>query len=288
MIAFDDVAGIDPRSLRGDTIALAGTTSRLFDECLLANGALIEAPGGQPFYPDDARDPFRVFPGRDIPITLAAMQTMGRDLREPLTRWLAQRVIATPWPVVLATSYHVHGPVTDARPDGEGTALLQRTLTMRQGHERLPSTSIVAGALLASRDATPASLIAKSLANRIARTPSALATRLWSGQLPDDELRVLVERLVEDWKGNEAAPLTSSPTLLFSLSVAADRIGELDIASAAYVAGLAHSDHDGHFPEGVDAASPRPWLHAHMAFLLAADRVGGLRALPKSGYTRRA
>ncbi|MDP9356134.1 MAG: hypothetical protein M3R02_12790, partial [Chloroflexota bacterium] len=58
-----------------------------------------------------------------------------------------------------------------------------------------------------------------------------------------------------------------------------------------YDLGLSLADTDGHFPEasGHQALepSPKPVLFAHLLFLQAADALGALATIPKSGYTGR-
>jgi len=94
--------------------------------------------------------------------------------------------------------------------------------------------------------------------------------------------------------GDDASPLHLHglrPAELFWLATAqaaSDRPGN---AEGYYDLGLSLSDTDGHFPEegGQQSLepSPKPALLAHLLFLHAADAVGGLTTIPKSGYTGR-
>lgn len=109
---------------RGDLIALVGTTTRLYADCLLPNGALVEAPAHLPFYPAKARDTLRCRPGLDAAVAILAMDALGRDVRTPLLRWVRDRAAGFADDGLLHRAYHVHGPVADDRRDLLGTALL--------------------------------------------------------------------------------------------------------------------------------------------------------------------
>lgn len=114
----------DTGSPTGELVALVGTTTRVYADCLLPNGALVEAPAHLPFYPATARDTLRCRPGLDLPLAVLAMATLGRDVRTPLLRWLVDRAAGFTDDGLLHRVYHVHGPSVDDTPDHFGTALL--------------------------------------------------------------------------------------------------------------------------------------------------------------------
>ncbi len=116
----DDEAG----SGTGDVVALVGTTTRVYADCLLPNGALVAAPAHLPFYPATARDTMHCRPGLDASFAILGMATLGRDVRTPLLRWLVDRAAGFGDDGLLYRRYHLYGPSSDSTPDLLGTALL--------------------------------------------------------------------------------------------------------------------------------------------------------------------
>jgi hypothetical protein len=161
----------EPEAQQGDVIALLGTTTRLFDECLLPNGALIEAPAHLPYYP--ARGPTALLcrPGVDLPVAILAMDALGRELRTPLLRWLVERAHGFTSDGLLARAYEVHGPALTQKSDLLGTAFLLYVVN----HRPEVATS--------------------SLEERVTRSlASAVATR-WDGRdFPSETVATSAER----------------------------------------------------------------------------------------------
>ena len=124
------------QSSRGDVTELAATTTRLFADCLLPNGALIEAPAHQPFYPVGARDTLRCRPGIDAAFAILAMDALGRDVRSPLLRWLHDRAGGFRDDGLLHHAYRVPGTPEDEHRDLLGTALLLYAINRRRNRAR--------------------------------------------------------------------------------------------------------------------------------------------------------
>ena len=76
------------------------------------------------------------------------------------------------------------------------------------------------------------------------------------------------------------------PVELFWLATALATAGETLDAERYFDAALATADESGHFPAAADPAnlepSPRPYLLAHLTFILAAEALGHLAAVPAS------
>ncbi len=368
----DDIAAIETArvaqggeeapSRQGDLVALVGTTTRLFDECLLPNGALIEAPTHLPFYPPGARDAFRCRPGTLISFAISTMDVLGRDLRAPLLRWIRDRAAGFADDGLLRRAYAVHGPVLDAAHDVIGSGLLLWAINVRpqraQHDVAQQVTRGIASALAVRWDGNAfrdhpsaegacraAELAAAELGLRVAGT--ALDIGEWSriadvmrqrrdevietlsapaGSPTSDERDRLVEaHLTLAWPGShdvgvpgarlvdwaeravglhergpeadqeeDASPVHLTglqPAELFWLATARAAMGETEHAKGYYDLGLSLADADGHFPEAAGHQaidpSPKPALLAHLLFLHAADALGYLKKIPKSGYTGR-
>ncbi len=354
--------GGETGSRQGDLVALVGTTTRLFDECLLPNGALIEAPTHLPFYPPGARDAFRCRPGMLVSFAISAMDALGRDLRAPLLRWIRDRAAGFADDGLLRRTYAVHGPVLDAAHDVIGSGLLLWAVNVRpqRGQNDIAQevTRGIASALAGRWDGDTfrdhpsadgvcraAELAAAELGLRAAST--ALEIAEWSrvadglrqrrdeavgtlsepaGMTSQDERDRLVEaHLALAWpcsndlgmaqaglvdlaeravglhdrgpecdQGENGSPVHLTglqPAELFWLATARAAAGGTAPAEGYYDLGLSLADVDGHFPEAaghqaVDP-SPKPALLAHLLFLHAANALGYLNKIPKSGYTGR-
>lgn len=347
---------------QGDLIALVGTTTRLFEECLLPNGALVEAPVHLPFYPAGARDAFRCRPGILVAFAISSMDALGRNVRAPLLRWIRDRAAGFGDDGLLRAAYAVHGPVLDARHDLIGSGLLLWATSSRP--ERASNeiaqevTRGIASALAVRWDghgfrhhgATAGVIRAAELAAAevgLRAASAALEIREWARvadglreerdeairTLPDETGAVtpenradLVEahlalawpfsetggseqqrlaRLAEQAVGlhdradhNPDDPVGASahltglrPAELFWLATARALTGETGDADGYYRLALSLADNDGHFPEAADhqalEPSPKPALLAHLLFLQAADALGYVQKVPKSGYTGR-
>lgn len=112
------------RLQQGDLIALVGTTTRVLDDCRVANGALVFAPSQLPSYPVGAPDGMVCRPGETLALAIAAADRLGRNERDSLLAWLTNRAAGFNDDGYLRRAYAVHGRVTDRRPDRMGTAML--------------------------------------------------------------------------------------------------------------------------------------------------------------------
>ena len=346
---------------RGDLIALIGTTTRLYADCLLPNGALLEAPSHLPFYPATARDAFRCRPGLLITNAIKAMDALGRDARTPVLRWLRDRAAGFRDDGLLRTTYLVHGPPAEKRPDPIGTGALLAAIFARpdrapssvtaevgrslataiavrwDGHRfrelpttdgavraaeltiteaglRLAATALdvgqwtrVADNLAESRDrAITACLDRPARINMERRDEdvaayltlaSATTTGTHSARLADLAEQAIGLHEIDGHTHDPDAPIVHHPGAglrpaeLFWLAAALARVGQLGRADRYHALALALADPDGHFPErttGPDRdPAPKPFLLAHLTMILAADALGHLAALPRSGYAGR-
>ena len=350
---------------RGDLIALVGTTTRVFDDCLLPNGALVEAPGHLSFYPSAARDAMRCRPGRDLALAIAAMDALGRDVRAPLLRWLGERAAGFGDDALLRRAYAVHGPVLDERHDLVGTGLLLRAISADpaaalaepasavtrslasalavrwdghgfRDHDRpdpLAHAAELAAAEVGLRAAGAAQGVDEwsRVADAIARTRADAAKATLAGadrldstrhrdSLVEDALTLawplgapagdvvafatLVERAERavglhdlEWQEDGADEPRRTlhrgtglrPAELFWLALALAAAGRVGDAERYYTLGCELADNDGHFPETADSPdlepAARPLLAAHLTFLLAADALGRIAEIPKTGHT---
>lgn len=342
---------------RGDMVAVVGTTTRVYADCLLPNDALIESPAHLPFYPATARDTLRCRPGRDAALAIVAMDALGRDVRTPLLRWLRERAAGFADDGLLRRAYHVHGPVANPQPDLIGTATLLHAINRRPdraGSDIAQSVSRgLASALAVRWDgrafreypavsglAHAADLAATEHALRVAG--EALAVHEWvrlaesmvehreaavqqavAGSDGDDRDDAVAAYLALAWPfggddgerigrfarlaeksvglhGHQAethepgsdrhVPLRAGdglrPAELFWLALAFADAGERGAAERYHARALDLADDAGHFPEILDPAipdaSPRPYLLAHLLFLVATDALGQLGSLPGS------
>lgn len=301
----------DDDEIRGDVIALLGVSTRVVEECLTPNGALIEAPVQIPSFPSTARDCHRCLPGRDVAAAVLAMDALGRSLRAPLCRWILGRATGFLDDGLLRTSYLPHGPVLDGSVDAAGSALLLAALH---------------AAPLVDEGLAVAKRLKEGLSSRIRRRAEAEL-----GPDDDDLMMVAALAMAAKPEGGEAADPSQSPgqagtqprTPLDLLLHASDesradaetdprrnhadegsanvsssfvdviRLARTDLASASvlFAGTLDFADADGHFPEsrsGIDGrTSPKPYLFSHLTFILAADAIGALTRIPSSGYTGR-
>ena len=121
------VAPVDADAARlqqGDLIALIGTTTRVLDDCRIANGALVVAPSQLPSYPVGAPDGMICRPGETLSLAIAAADRLDRNERTSLLPWLTNRAAGFNDDGYLRRSYALHGRVADRRPDRMGTAML--------------------------------------------------------------------------------------------------------------------------------------------------------------------
>ncbi len=345
----------------GDLVALVGTTTRVFADCLLPNGALVEAPAHLPFYPAAARDTMRCRPGLDAAAAILAMATLGRDVRTPLLRWLVDRAAGFDDDGLLHRSYHLHGPSSDDTPDLFGTALLLyavcdgpagpmspvteratrslasslairwdadlgsfRRQTQPTGALRAAELAAVAAALSAAGAALDihewtrvADLVQSAAAAATEQTfrHRCNAENLGPGEEPlfaifslgwpfDREgtglqaARIAEQMMIGNTgegslhRSHEHAAATRNtvrPVELFWLAAALANGGAHDDARRYFHLGVATADHSGHFPERADqtelSPSPRPYLLAHLLFLIAAEATGQLQRVPRGGHS---
>ncbi|MGI8478037.1 MAG: hypothetical protein ACR2OO_16945 [Thermomicrobiales bacterium] len=301
----------DDDANRGDVIVLLGVSTRVFEECLIPNGALIEAPVQIPSFPSTARDCHRSLPGRDIAAAVLSMDAFGRSLRAPLCRWILGRANGFLDDGLLRTTYLPHGPVLDGGVDAAGSALL-----------------------LAALHAAPLVDEALAVAKRLEEGLSLRLRRRAEAELGfDDDDHMMVAALAmaatpDDGEaadsgcllGQPATPLRTPLDLLLhasdesladaetdprrnrtdegSANVSSSfldviRLARTDLASASalFADAIRFADADGHFAESqceIDGrTSPKPYLFSHLTFILAADAIGALTRIPGSGYTGR-
>ena len=345
--------------VNGDLVALIGTTTRLYADCLMPNGALVEAPAHLPFFPKHARDTLRCRPGLDAAFAIVAMDAFGRDVRAPLLRWIRDRAAGFADDGLLRRAYHVHGPIADEAPDLLGTALLLYAVTRRpsraraevvqevsrglasalavrwdgehgrfrdlaptDGVFRAAELAAVGGALAAAGtalDIAEWSRLADNIASQVEHAPPESVTEpLPAGDRDESVVAYLVlawpfaapgtgadaalaaERLMgaRDVTApvldhSEHGPLVTSdavrPAELFWLAVGLAAAGQRERALPYVNLGMATADASGHFPERGDpvklGSSPRPYLLAHLLFVVAAEAVGLLAALPRGAYS---
>ncbi len=119
------------RLRQGDLVALIGTTTRVLDDCRIANGALVVAPSQLPSYPVGAPDGMVCRPGETLSLAIAAADRLGRNERDSLLAWLTNRAAGFNDDGYLRRSYALHGRVTDRRPDRMGTAMLLWAISAR-------------------------------------------------------------------------------------------------------------------------------------------------------------
>jgi GH15 family glucan-1,4-alpha-glucosidase len=110
---------------------LIATSVKVFEDCLLPNGALVAAPTHQPYYPKEASNYLYVWPGRDSGFSLAAMLLVGKDYYEPVLRWIWERAedfqssADSSHEGILFRNYFVNGRIYlhYFQPDQNGTLL---------------------------------------------------------------------------------------------------------------------------------------------------------------------
>lgn len=118
-------------SVRFDKEKLITATRRVFNGCLMPNGAIVAAPVHQPYYPKEAASYMNVWPGRDVGFSLAAMLSIGEDHYESFLGWLWERaedVQTSPDPShqgLLFRNYYLNGRIFlhYLQPDQNGTLL---------------------------------------------------------------------------------------------------------------------------------------------------------------------
>jgi len=104
---------------------------KIFEDCLLPNGALVAAPTHQPYYPKDAISYLNVWPGRDAGFALAAMLLVGKDYYKPVLNWIWERAEdfqsskEKNHEGILFRNYHTNGRIYlhYFQPDQNGTLL---------------------------------------------------------------------------------------------------------------------------------------------------------------------
>jgi len=105
--------------------ALVASSLKVFDECLLPNGCLVAAPSQMPYFPSSAKSYLYCWPGRDLGFSLAGMETLGREVRDPLLHWMLDRAEGFRESGLIFEEYHPNGPRrgTEWQPDQAGTLL---------------------------------------------------------------------------------------------------------------------------------------------------------------------
>ncbi|HVX29544.1 MAG TPA: glycoside hydrolase family 15 protein [Nitrolancea sp.] len=111
-----------PSARINDLIALSES---VYDACLLPNGCLVAAPSHLPIYPASAKSYLYCWPGRDLGFALVAMEALGREVREPLLRWIWERAEEFQSTGLIYEEYHPNGPRRgpEWQPDQAGTLL---------------------------------------------------------------------------------------------------------------------------------------------------------------------
>jgi hypothetical protein len=220
--------------------AIASATAAIFDDCFLPNGGLIAAPCQLPIYPIDAPQRFVCHPGRDIPLAIAAMNILGRDVSAQLAPWVFDRALRTGF---LVHAYAPNGLPTTNGPDRDGARLIAAAIGPLHHENRV---------LLAEGVATRPADSNDDLIDRIVdATPASVmlgdSTPLWA----------VIARIVRLGRDGDHAATR-------------ERIHE--------VAALA--DRAAHLPEWAPVAGapapPRPSLASHCAFVIAAHAAGML------------
>lgn len=246
---------LDPvsESHRGDLIAIVGTSTRVLDDCMTANGALVEAPSHLPSYPAGARFTRHCRPGLDLPVALVAMDGLNRNLRSHLLRWLLVSASGFASDGLLRTRYDVDGAALDNRVDSDGASLL---LSVLRDHEQTSETAMVI------------SLLERGGAvNSLGGFLDALKQRHRPGREHADISSRFIDVLLHANEDNRHEALR------------------------AFHETMQLADRSGHFPEHLPeegwTVAPTPYLLSHMTFLLAASATGELARIPKSGYTGR-
>lgn len=263
---------------RGDVIALVGTTTRVFDDCRLPNGALVEAPSHLPSYPALARDGLRCRPGLLLPIALLAMDALGRNLRSSLTRWLVDRAEAFRGDGFLRTAYAVNGRITEPGADLGGTVALRYALVTNESEPDFDD--LIAHLETGIATLTRASSLNHDHADLHLATVGILAASPAS-QHHQPALTALTSAFRSATPGDEGHVAQR-----FAAVVEQAIDGDRDTARIAFFETLAAADSNGHFPERTDSPdSPSPFLLSHLLFLLAAHHTGELARIPRSGYT---
>ncbi len=177
------------RLQRGDLILLVGTTTRVLDDCRIANGAVITAPSQLPSYPVEAPDGMVCRPGESLPLVIAAADGLGRNERNSVLAWLTNRAAGFNEDGYLRRSYAIHGRVTDRRPDRMGTAMLLGAICAHPERAKPdPTRAIVrqlAAGLALGRDRRQAS--PSPLVDLAESALSAMALHSMSAILPADE-----------------------------------------------------------------------------------------------------
>ena len=105
--------------------ALVDASLGVFEDCVLPNGSIVAAPSQMPYYPRQAKSYLYVWPGRDSGFIIAGMQALGRDVREPLLRWIVERAEGFLETGLLYEEYHPSGSRRgpEWQPDQAGTLL---------------------------------------------------------------------------------------------------------------------------------------------------------------------
>ena len=254
---------------RGSLIALVGTTTRVFEDCLLSNGALIEAPSQLPSYPATARDGFRVRPGRELALAILAMDGLGRDVRPILLPWLFEHAESFDEEGVLRFVYDPIGALLDANFDSFGMIFLHSAVARNPESEI--AKRVIDRLLMGSLNQFD---VVEGDRQKI-NSESAAVNLAWLSDLPDF-----------NWMNDEKAIWKH---FLFIAAEAESRNRES--ARRDFLKAIDSADMDGHFAESKDdpayEASPTPYLLSHLCFVLAAQRTGELDLIPKSGYTGR-
>ena len=248
---------------RGSLIARVGTTTRVFDDCRRPDGALIEAPSHLPSYPAEARNGFRVRPGRELALAIIAFDGLRRDVRPQLLPWLIDRAEKFSDDGLLRTEYSPTGEIVDGRIDLTGMALLHRAVSV-------------------NGENTLATLVQKRLSLGLNSQPGTADLRTRSVEnAADNPLLSEFSRLPEfSWRDGEQSIWKRFFQIACEAELSRSRSSRRDFLEAIELA-----DMDGHFSESTEMGSPTPYLLSHLCFLLAAHRTRELELIPKSGYT---
>jgi len=218
--------------------AIASATIDIFDACLLPNGGLLAAPCQLPVYPIDAPSRFVCHPGRDIPLAIAAMRILGRDVAHLVAPWVFDRALRTGF---LVHAYAPNGLPTSKGPDRDGARLIAAAIGPLHHENRV--------------------LLAEGVATR-----------------PAESLDELVERILDATPAStmlgDATPLWAVTLRI----VRVGREGDTGAMRARVHDVALLADAAAHLPEWApqpgSPAPPRPSLAAHCAFVIAAYAAG--------------
>jgi hypothetical protein len=220
--------------------AVIAASSRVFDSCLLPNGGLMAAPCHLLEYPLDAPGRFQCLPGRDIPLAIAGMRLLGRDVKPMLTPWLFDRALANGYLVHL---YNPNGLPASTGNDNPGARLIAAAIGTVSHPNRV--------------------LLAEGSGVGTVRNV-------------DDLVEIILDRIPDGSVAGDSIPLWVEIMRLARTY----RPDHHDVAVNGLLTFAALADERGHLPEWSSRPgsprAPRPSLPSHMAFVIAAHVIGAL------------